>query len=345
MNFGRRSVLRGIGGTILGLPLLESLSTPAHAQAAPKRFAVLWEVNGVCMRDFWPTTPYGPLTDASFAPGRAIAPLKEYRDRLLIPRGMDMVGATGHSGTLALTSAVPLNREVPNGAQAALPSLDWVMAAKVNPAGRPPLALRVVTLDSKIPYRATVSHRGPRDAFFGEKNPWSAYQNLIGLGATADNPATRLLIDRRKSVLDLVRGRVELLRNQRLSQLDRQKLDMHFNSVRELERGLDVTGLKTLQLPPERRAEMQALKQNSDGNYGHSLFPTLARMQLDILALAFASDLNRVATCSFGIEVVGPTYNFEGMSHRFNHHTISHGTEDNFVDGVPIVNYLDLLAE
>ena len=73
----RRFFLRGLGGLSVGLPFLESLlprSARAQGMTQPQRFVAFLECNGVNMEKFFPATPYGPLTSASFT-GTALAPL------------------------------------------------------------------------------------------------------------------------------------------------------------------------------------------------------------------------------------------------------------------------------
>jgi hypothetical protein len=64
---------------------------------------------------------------------------------------------------------------------------------------------------------------------------------------------------------------------------------------------------------PSRTLEMEA-------NY-----PTVAELQVDIMALALACDFTRVATLQFDRGAAGPTFRWDGMNHEFNHHKLSHG--------------------
>ena len=73
VSINRRFFLRGLGGVLVGLPLLEGLH-PRSAEAAPPpdfRFAIFMrEANGVAQKQgteverFWPTN-LGALTKAS----------------------------------------------------------------------------------------------------------------------------------------------------------------------------------------------------------------------------------------------------------------------------------------
>ena len=50
----RRSFLRGVGGTVLALPWLESLSIAAPAKSAAQRMACFYVPIGVVRRGFFP---------------------------------------------------------------------------------------------------------------------------------------------------------------------------------------------------------------------------------------------------------------------------------------------------
>ncbi len=331
-RLSRRMCLRGLGGATLGLPFLESLS--GAAVAPPRRIAFLWQNNGVDIRTFWPATGYGPLTAASFE-GRGIAPLAPHASRLLIPRGLDMSGgAFGHLGSLGLTGAEPGDFSTLAKMKTAWPrggSLDRFIAERTNPGGRGPLNLRVgQPNDGQI--FGCVSYRAPAVAgafgtpVFPQLNPAIAYRDLMNLGAES----TPDLIARRKSVIDIVDRRVQTLNQRVLSQADHQKLDMHLTAVRDLEKSLSNAACQGL--PAKDDA---AVKAATAANFALN-----ARYHLDIMALAFACDTNRVATLQFGIEAGGPAYRFDGLDHRADHHTLSHA--DTNGDPRP---YQDLLAE
>ena len=111
-RFGRRSMLRGLGGTIVGLPFLEHFA-PREAQAAelPKRILFLTTPNGTDPAAHWPS---GGETD--FTLSNILSPLEPYRDRLLVLRGVDNLGAqntgvNGHTDTVRcmLTGRVASN--------------------------------------------------------------------------------------------------------------------------------------------------------------------------------------------------------------------------------------------
>src|SRR5262249_32747918 len=89
----RRTLLRGLGGLAIGLPLLDAMrGSPARAEPPehPKRFIVAYTPNGTIPKNFWPTN-VNSETDFQFSP--ILAPLAAHKDDLLIIGGVDMVSA------------------------------------------------------------------------------------------------------------------------------------------------------------------------------------------------------------------------------------------------------------
>ncbi len=106
LRCNRRMVLRGVGGLMLGLPVLEGfMPRTAAAQDAMRTPFVLFVVsdNGVVQAGvdfggggeperFWPTAT-GPLTQAGMLADkatRATGELSDYAEKLLILRGVNL---------------------------------------------------------------------------------------------------------------------------------------------------------------------------------------------------------------------------------------------------------------
>ncbi len=343
----RRTFLRGACGVMLGLPFLESL-LPQNAKAdssAPRRFIAFFMCNGVNMDRFFPSTPYGALTEASFGADRAIAPLAGYKDKLLIPRGIHMVprgygfddsaGDDHAKGVGCKLTAQPLVRgsQYPAGI-----SLDQFIANKLNPPNTPALTLMV---GAKVPnVRGHISYSGPEQPVSGENNPWLAYKDLIGardLGAEALERLTK----RRQSVLDVVKPEYDSLLGKKLSKADRDKLDMHFQTVRDLEVSMGNEGLIPRVLPAARAAEIEGIDPSTVSTDAE--FKRIGRMQMDILALAIASGATRAATLQWGSGAFGPVFRWDGMEHIYNHHKLSHGNTKDDDTGSVVDGYEEML--
>ncbi|WP_437315758.1 DUF1552 domain-containing protein [Sorangium sp. So ce385] len=346
----RRTFLRGACGVMLGLPFLESLrarDAKAGPEAAPRRFIAFFMCNGVNMARFFPSTRYGALTDASFGADRAIAPLASYRDKLLIPRGIHMAprgfgwdpsaGDDHAKGIGCKLTAQPL---VQGSQYAAGISLDQFIANKLNPPGTPALTLMV---GARVPnVRGHISYSGSEQPVSGENNPWLAYQDLIGVTNVEDEALERLT-KRRQSVLDLVGAEYEGLLKKKLSKADRDKLEMHFQTVRDLEVGMGDAGLIPRELPPARAAEIEGVDPATVSFDAE--FKKIGRMQMDILALAIATRATRSATLQWGSGAFGPIFKWDGMNHEYNHHKLSHGNTKDDDSGSVVDGYEEMLYD
>ncbi|HEU5073948.1 MAG TPA: DUF1552 domain-containing protein, partial [Polyangiaceae bacterium] len=151
----RRRFLAGFGGALVGLPYLESLAPrPAKAQApAVKRFGVFFACNGVDMGRWFPNGDFGALTEAHLS-GTANEALNPFRDKLLVPRGVQMAprgwgrdGGGGDDHGKGMAHKLTAQFADADEWLALGPSVDHVIAAEINPgtAGsrRPPLNLLV----------------------------------------------------------------------------------------------------------------------------------------------------------------------------------------------------------
>jgi hypothetical protein len=331
----RRKVLRGVGGIALGLPLLESL-LPRQAAAAARqpllRFGVFFGCNGVDMSRWFPRGPYGALTDAHLK-GTANEALIPHRQKLLFPRGVHMAPRSGgrdpgggdDHGRCMAHKLTGFSADAGGLAQG--PSIDYVLARAINPgpagARRPPLNLWVGKPGN---YHALdyISYSAPGQAVAGLNNPWDAYAGLVGLSDTSDSEEARTrLRERRESVLDLVRGGLDRLRGLSLSKSDREKLDLHFTAVREVEVQVSATGLSCVNTNLEAEARQYRGEPTLIVDEEH--YPKLADIQIDLFALALACDMTRVVTLHFDRGSGGPTFKWDGMNHEYNHHKLSHG--------------------
>ncbi len=334
-KLGRRRFLRGLGGVTVGLPFLEALA-PRHARgAAPviQRFGVFFACNGVNMDRWFPNGDYGALTDAHLA-GTANEVLIPHRPKLLFPRGVHMTprgfdrdggGADDHGKGMAHKLTAQFADDDDWLAQG--PSVDYVIASAVNPgtegSRRPALNLLVGNGggDRGLSY---TSYSGPGQAIAGINNPWNAYADLMSLGggsAFGTEAAMRVAL-RRQSVLDLVSDQFDELKRGPLSAADKQKLDAHFQAIREIETGMPGGALACAEAAlGERAAAYDGAADVED----EAEYPAIADLQVDIMALALACDATRVATLQFDRGSGGPTFRWDGMSHEYNHHKLSHG--------------------
>ncbi|MGA9524273.1 MAG: DUF1552 domain-containing protein [Myxococcaceae bacterium] len=344
MKFSRRMFLRGTGGAVLSIPFLESLlPREARAQVAERpRFAVFMRQANGCSQAgggepemFWPRNT-GTLTEASLSgvdKDRAVSELSPYASKLLLVAGLKFNypgNGCGHSGggNQCLTAARVSSSPSGNRSLALGESVDNRIARELNPAGRDPLTLYAGRMSGYID--EVLSYRGSMDLRPAENNPWNAYSRMTEL--SGGNDAVREQIaSARLSVNDLVREQMQaLMGNPRLSTEDRDRLKLHFESVREFETQLACT------LPQPEIQEMQTLAQN-DAFRNPTNIEKVAQLQADLIALAFACDYSRAATLQIGDGNDGTEYYANGVKlpryHWISHRINSDGSEGTAIEG------------
>lgn len=318
----RRTFLRGAGGLALALPFLDAMAGSASAVDFPKRFVVFFTGLGTVKEAWLPTG-----TETSFELGEILAPLSPYRDKLLVIEGIDMESAhhgpgdphqqgigqalTGtelQEGTLFPYACNPAARVGWGGGI----SVDQLLAAKLGERTK----LSSLELGVQVQYAnvsSRVSYLGPGQPVPPEDDPRAAFDRLF-LDLSAD-PAD---LERRRALRRRVLGSVmedygSLART--LGGEDRQKLEQHLDAVSEIEKRLEA---------PALLGGACALPELSDplDVYANDNFPAIGRLQTDLLAMALACDLTRVASIQWSATQAGKVFTWLGQSDT--HHALSH---------------------
>jgi Protein of unknown function (DUF1552) len=329
----RRQVLKGIGGTVLGLPLLDVFS-PRRARADGRvgEFALfVVGCNGVMQaynnsarepEMFWPRAA-GPLTresmSADLAAKRSTGELAEHADRLLMIKGIKLpFRSSGDSHNSAdcqiLTAQQNISEPVPT---AFGESIDNRIAREKNPPGREPLVLRVIRGPHTI---GAVSYGGRDQQRFGDDSPITAYERMVGLVGT--DPALAASIQKRRlSVNDLVRSEMKrLLARADLSTDDRRRLDGHFSAIRDIE--VKLTGA----LAPEAHAALKEVGTpvgTSPKYYQNEYAELTIGVQMDLMAFAVSGGYTRTAVLKIGDRADNYAWNLPGFA-PINFHKIAH---------------------
>jgi hypothetical protein len=341
----RRRLLRGLFGVSMALPFLESLS-PRKAEAGPgdiPPFAIFMrQANGVVQKTndepemFWPTALGGISTASLDAESdRAVSELSGYASRMILLKGINFAypgNGCGHSGggNQCLTAARVSTDPAGNESLSMGESIDNRIARELNAAGVEPLTLYAGKKSGYI--NEVLSYRGPKDIRSAEHNPITAYNKLFGL-ANVDPEVLKKLAAERKSVNDLVRAQMQsLLSRNDLGSEDKKRLDLHFQSIRDLEISL------SCKLSVEEIAALEAMSPDSHLNDNVEV---VARMQMDIIALAMACGTTRAATIQIGDGNDSTQYTIDGVKQK-SFHRISHRIDGDGDVGAPIVGAVDL---
>ncbi|NLE88559.1 MAG: DUF1552 domain-containing protein [Myxococcales bacterium] len=349
----RRAFLRGAGTIGVALPFLEGLpERSAWAQTENPVFGLfICTANGVVQQwgsepeRFWPTE-LGPLTKSSmeaFASERCTGILADYADKLLIVRGVNYPAppsGCGHAQGLVQCLTGRGSTGAAQHATSTGPSADTVIAEAVNPPAVEPLTLysgmKGGYIDEKLSFRAAGQVRA------AEGNPYNVYQRLVGLldpdtGAPS-GMAERLAL-RRKSVNDLVREELsDLLARPQLSKADRDRLDLHFTTIRDIEVTMGEMGATCT----GSLLNMEAIQAMNSGNAfrQNGVIEEVAKLQMELVALTFACNQNRVATLQIGDGTDGTRYTVNGQTvERF--HWVSHRIQSDGTEGAAIPQALE----
>jgi len=348
----RRAFLRA-GSVAIGLPFLEGLQErSAWAAGSPPTFAFFTVAAcGVVAKNFFPAAT-GALTTSALAAAtdKAVSPLAPYADNLLFINGVSypLSGATncGHAQGLcqSLTGVTPVGGGQ-SGASGGI-SVDMVIAPKVNPNQADPLTLYAGNRkNGYIAERISFKGGGSGNVRSADDNPYTLYSKLMGLtgsgsGGTTTPPPTGMLdelANSRRSVNDFVRDELKSLMGMSvLSSADKQRLQQHFDSIRDTEKtmtsmaataagctigSVNVTKLNTLK---------SGFAFKMDG-----MIEDVAKLHMELVALAFACNYNRVATMQWGDGTDHTIYNVPSNKTlgNWNFHYISHRTQSDGASG------------
>lgn len=353
MKLSRRLVLKGVGGAVLGLPLLEGL-LPRTAHAADSGalpYAIFFrQANGVAAAQttelgseperFWPRA-LGALTAESMA-GRAVGVLTDHRARLLLVRNVNMRDynyGDGHArGALqGLTARGPVVAGVGGSSEAAGESLDHRIGRVLNPQQRDSLFFYAGRRGGWLG-GPCISYRSSGVRRAALHDPWTAYQTMIGGPGGLTPEAREQLLVRQRSVNDLVKAQLQQLQQRpELSASDRQRLDLHLSNVRDLEVAL------SCRMRADQELVFQQQAPGYDSTVGDEVLST-AKLHMDIAVLAVACGTTRSATIQVGNGNDGDTRYRNPATGQLmeNFHYVSHRRQSHDASGT-IISGADLL--
>jgi hypothetical protein len=279
--WSRRSVLRGLGGALVGLPMLEALEPGfAEAQTAPKRLVIVTTPNGTNPATHWPSG-----TTKNFTLSPILSPLAAYKDNLVVLRGVDnraasATGINGHTDTVRcmLTGRAASNNSNDDYTAAGGVSVDQHIANEIG----------ADTAFKSLEYVTSYIYEHPPNycSFYGanqpapfEDEPAELFKRVFGeFTAPADDPAAIARREDNQSVLHAVYDNYKAV-DKRLGAADRARLAAHLQMVEDLEQKL-LKGVSAECVVPEAPVDDE-----NDADVG-----------IDILVHALACDLTRVAT-------------------------------------------------
>jgi hypothetical protein len=304
----RRTFLRG-AGTVLALPLLDAMIPAMRADrltaAAPvRRLGFIFYTLGV---DEARWRPKGEGGDYQLS--EALAPLAPHRNKFLVLSGLssdpDRTKAGFHDRALAsfMTGVEPTKGTVHVGI-----SVDQVAAQVLGKE------TQFASLELSTEYNSNlggVSFRSATNPLPFEPNPRRVFERLFGEGGRIDPAAAAERQAADRSSLDTVMARIAELKA-RLGPGDRRKLDEYLQSIRDIERRIQVA----LEKKPAALPEMSRPAGVPDS------WPEHVKIMFDLQVLALQADLTRVWTFMYAREASSMTFPHLGIT--MGHHEISH---------------------
>ncbi len=304
----RRTFLRSAGGAALALPLLQlgrqraALAEPGVAEDGfPLRFIVFFHPNGV-----WPPTwwPGGTPTESAWELSPSLQPLAPFKDKLLVLDGVDMPAADAgpgedhQQGMGAVLSGHPLQAGNFVGGDGSLAgwgngvTVDQVIAQHVGtttPFGSLEFGVRASAFGGSE-VRTRMVYAGAAQPIAPIDDPVAMW-NLLFSELNLSPTEMAKLRAKRVSVLDTVQGQFAAL-HARAGTEDRQRLEQHAALVLELEDRISneaVLGESCVVpgAPPAHSPD------SADTMH------LVSQLQLDMMVMAFACDLTRVASIQY----------------------------------------------
>ena len=324
----RRTFLRGFG-TTLALPLLESMlpargAVAAEKQVVPTRFLGAFVPHGVAP-GHWIPKDSGP----GFTFPYVYEPLQPFRKHVVLTSGMwsksseNPPGVTGADHFVAAAFLTGIKPKKTTGADIQVgTSVDQVIARKIGGENLLP-SLQMAVEDPganssncgegySCVYTNTISWQSPTRPLPMEINPQTLFERMFGDGSSPQMRKMRR--ERQASILDSVNGSLRQLITQ-VPHVDQVRLEQYADDVREVERRLTIAARASTDAP------------NMAMPYGvPESFHEHIQVQWDLLALAYQTDITRVATMLFARDLTSRVYPESGTNISF--HGGSHHAED-----------------
>jgi len=361
-GLNRRAFLTGAGTVAVGLPFLESLpDRSAWAANSPPVFTFFivgqnGQVNkGAMGQSFFPTAT-GPLVAADLAAGGkdvATSVLSPHAANLLFLKGINYPNPGPQSCGHAEANVQTLTGLKPgangNTAYASGPSADTLIGTAL---GADPLALYSGT-KGFIAERISFKAAGSGQVRAADVNPYLLYQKVVGLAGAAPapttpampgatmppaNPVAQELANRSKSVNDLIRAELNDLKNNSvLSAADKQRLDQHFQAIRDIENMMGNMGGPAPAGVTCGKDGLPADKYTALGTgykFQSAQMEDIVQLHLQIMAVAFGCNYSRVATLQWGDGTDATKYTVpSNATLQWTFHQLSHRLQSDSMSG------------
>lgn len=309
LHLERRTMLRGLFGVAIALPLLDAM-TPAMAKAAvaartapPQRLGFIMFPNG-CIKDDWTPKDSGP----GYTMSKAFDSLAPNRKKISVLSGLAcdpsrtrqgfhdravasfLTGVEKSKAELRVSPSVDQVAGLTLGRQTAFRSLELAGEPINSPGG-----MVYKTATQPLPF---------------ETSPRILFERLFGDADRVDPEILLEIRKRQKSMLDYLSSQVSDVRRN-LGVADRNKLAEYLDSVRDIERRLDFT----------QKLATQGVKYERPDDAGDN-YARRVNILFDLQSIALQTDMTRVFTFMMNAEASNMT--FPDIGWDYSHHQTSH---------------------
>jgi hypothetical protein len=314
-GLSRRSFLGSLGAAGVGATLIPLLESEADTGELPKRIILLCSSNGTVHDQWKPGFEGGTL---QLSP--VLAPLEEHKDDLVVLDGLGWGYGDGpgvdHMRICMLWNGTPMldgtdfqnsTGDRPCGWGGGI-SVDQAIAAEIGHQ-TPFSSLEFGVQNGGSHIYSRVSYAGPNQPIPPEDNPYGMFDRLFSEFGHSEAELAALRA-RRKSVIDVVRGNLDGIQP-KVAAADRIKIEAHLDAVRAIEQRLDLTAV----------CEVPMLGEQFDPSANDN-FPLVSRLQIDMMVMAMACDLTRVASLLWARAGSNVRYTWLGLNTE--EHSIAH---------------------
>jgi hypothetical protein len=345
-HLSRRTVLKGMGVTV-ALPFLDAMvpagtawaKTPAAKAISPTRLIAIEMVHGSAgsaaygvKTNMWSPAASGHDFDLSPTSLKSLEPYREYLTIVSNTHNHaaeawsapEVGGDHFRSSATFLTQAHPKQTEgsdVDAGA-----SIDQIYASRYGQdTAIPSMQLCIEPVDQgggceygyACVYTDTLSWASPAEPLPAIRDPRTVFNQLFGLGGTAQDRAARHQTN--ASILDWVTSRVADLKKD-LGPKDQSKLSDYLENVREIERRIQNV---------EAHNRSGAAREMPEAPVGvPDSFDDHVHLMMDLQVAAFQAGLTRVFSFKLGRDASGRVYpNAGGTAASAAFHPTSHHQE------------------
>lgn len=294
-SISRRSVLYGLGATI-ALPVLEIMAGKTNAatkgQSDPGRLACFY-IPGAINQYNWFPKDTGP--DYTIAPSHE--PLKHHRDHFSVLSNLSHIEGRISGHKHAYNFLTGHNIAITPGVLSNTVSFDQVAAQHIGPTYVPSLALSWTSGVGA----ATLSRNSLGVDIPSTSDYRRVFENLFPPADASQLKDAKARIALNRSILDTATGDVKSLQR-KLGYADKQRIDQYLESIREVEKRLDDRDAILDRGRPKFDEEAVRIQPSGKNGMQEHL-----ELMMDLIALAFQTDMTRVVTHSLGGEA-GPNY-------------------------------------